>query len=110
MVAKALLGEKGHVASDAIGTLHFHHWVPFENNHMGFFTIFDGPWEQYIQDFATKTSFVFDALFPHVIGAPPPPVAKNVPAFISRHWRKTTIRLSGFTAPIQASRFKTFEP
>ena len=32
-VAKALFGEKGHVASDAIGTLHFHHWVPFEKDH-----------------------------------------------------------------------------
>ena len=83
LVAKALIGEKGHTASDAIGTLHFPHWVPFENNHVGFFTIYDGPWEQYMQDFATKTSFLFDTLFPHIIGAPPPPVAKNVPGFQS---------------------------
>ena len=102
-------GEKGHKASDSVGTLHFSHWVPFENNHMGFFTIYDGDFEKYIQDFADKTSFAFDALFPHIIGAPPTPVAKNAKAFISGH-RKTTIRPSGFTAPIQASRFKTFEP
>ena len=42
LVGKAMVGEKGHKASDAIGTLHFSHWVPFENNHIGFFTIFDG--------------------------------------------------------------------
>lgn len=81
LVGRALIGEKGHRASDAIGTLHVSHWVPFENNHIGFFTIFDGSFEKYIQDFADKTSFVFDALFPHVIGAPPTPVAKNAQAF-----------------------------
>ena len=81
LVAKAVVGEKGHKASDAIGTLHFAHWVPFENNHLGFFTIFDGDFEKYIQDFADKTSFVFDTLFPHIIGAPPTPVAKNAQAF-----------------------------
>ena len=42
LVGKALVGEKGQEASDAIGTLHFSHWVPFEKNHLGFFTIFDG--------------------------------------------------------------------
>ena len=81
LVAGALVGEKGHRASDAIGTLHFSHWVPFENNVIGFFTIFDGDFAKYIQDFADKTSFVFDALFPHTIGAPPTPVAKNAQAF-----------------------------
>ena len=80
-VAGALIGEKGHKASDSIGTLHFSHWVPFEHNHIGFFTIYDGDFEKYIQDFADKTSFVFDALFPHVTGAPPTPVAKNAQAF-----------------------------
>ena len=81
LVGKAMLGDKGHKASDAIGTLHFSHWVPFENNHLGFFTIFDGDFAKYIQDFADKTSFLFDALFPHVAGAPPTPVAKNAQAF-----------------------------
>ena len=81
LVGKAMVGEKGHTASDSIGTLHFSHWVPFENNHIGFFTIFDGSFEKYIQDFAEKTSFVFDAVCPHVVGAPPTPVAKNARAF-----------------------------
>ena len=82
LVGKALFGEKGDKASDAIGTLHVAHWVPFENNRIGFFTIFDGDFGKYIQDFAEKTSFVFDAIFPHIIGGPPTPVAKNTPAFI----------------------------
>ena len=54
LVGKALVGEKGHEGSDAIGTLHFAHCVPFENNHIGFFTIFDGDLAKYIQDFADK--------------------------------------------------------
>ena len=81
-VAQAVVGEKGHKAADAIGTLHLAHFVPFENNHLGFFTVYDGDFEKYIQDFADKTSFTFDALFPHVVGAPPTPVAKNARAFI----------------------------
>ena len=39
---------------DAVGTMHFAHWVAFENNHVGFFTVFDGDLEKYIQDFADK--------------------------------------------------------
>ena len=80
-VAGALVGEKGHKASDAIGTLHVAHFVPFEHNHIGFFTVFDGDMEKYFQDFADKAAYVFDALFPHVIGAPPTPVGKNAHAF-----------------------------
>ena len=55
--------------------------MPFENNHLGFFTIFDGDFAKYIQDFADKNSFVFDTVFPHIVGAPPTPVAKNAQAF-----------------------------
>ncbi len=69
------------LASDSIGTLHVAHFVPFEHNHIGFFTVFDGDMEKYFQDFADKTSFVFDSLFPRVTGGPPTPVAKNAQAF-----------------------------
>ena len=81
LVAGALVGDKGHKASDSIGTLHVAHWVSFEHNHIGFFTVFDGDMEKYFQDFADKTSFVFDALFPRVVGGPPTPVEKNAQAF-----------------------------
>ena len=81
LVAGALVGDKGHKAADSIGTLHVAHFVPFENNHIGFFTVYDGDFTKYFQDFAEKTSFTFDTLFPHVVGAPPTPVAKNAEAF-----------------------------
>ncbi len=81
LVAGALVGDKSDRASDSIGTLHVAHFVPFENNHLGFFTIFDGDFSKYIQDFADKGAFIFDTLFPHTVGAPPTPVAKNAQAF-----------------------------
>ena len=81
LVAGALVGDKGHKASDSIGTLHVAHFVPFEHNHIGFFTVYDGDMEKYFQDFADKAAYVFDALFPHVVGAPPTPVGKNARAF-----------------------------
>ena len=68
-------------ANDSVGTLHFSHWVLFEKNHLGFFTIYDGDFAKYIQDFADKTSFAFDTIFPHVDGGPPTPVAQNAQAF-----------------------------
>ena len=71
LVGPALMGDKGHKGSDAIGTLHLAHFVPFENNHLGFFTVYDGDVEKYFQDFAEKTSFTFDTLFPNIIGGPP---------------------------------------
>ena len=81
LVGSALLHDKGTEGLASVGTVHFSDWVPFENNHIGFFTIFDGDFEKYIQDFADKTTVVFDTLFPHVIGAPPTSVAKNAQAF-----------------------------
>ncbi len=82
LLGPALLGKKGHKGSDAIGTLHVAHFVPFENNHLGFFTIYDGSVEKYFQDFADKTSLTFNSLFPYVVGAPPTPVEKNAQAFL----------------------------
>ena len=81
-IAPTLIEEKAYKASDSLGTLHVAHFVQFENNHVGFFTVFDGDFEKYIQDFADKTSFTFNALFPNVIGGAPTPVEKNVPAFL----------------------------
>ena len=81
LVAGIMVGDKAKKASDAIGTLHVAHFVPFARNHLAFFTIFDGDFAKYIQDFADKDAFIFDTLFPHIVGAPPTPVAKNADAF-----------------------------
>ena len=80
-LAARSIRDDSYEASDALGTLHFAHWVPFEDNHIAFFTIYDGDFAKYIQDFAEKTSSLFDAVFPHVDDAPPTPVAKNAQAF-----------------------------
>ena len=80
-LAGALIADKAHEASDSIGTLHVAHFVPFEHNHVGFFTVYDGDMEKYFQDFADKTSFTFNALFPRVVGGAPTPVEKNAQAF-----------------------------
>ena len=81
LLAPAMVGKKTDEAADSLGTLHFLGWVAFEKNHLGFFTIYDGDFAKYIQDFAEKTSAAFDAAFPHIDGAPPTPVAKNAQAF-----------------------------
>ena len=83
LVAGALVGEKGHKASDSIGTLHVAHFVPFEHNHIGFFTVFDGDMEKYFQDFSDKAAYVFDALFPHVDRRAADPGGKERPRVLS---------------------------
>ena len=40
---------------DSMGTPHFAQFVPLEDNQIGFFTVYDGSFDQYIADF-TKTS------------------------------------------------------
>lgn len=67
--------------ADSVGTLHFAHFVPLSNNHLGFFTIFDGSFQKYIQDFTTHIGPVFDTLFKFVSDPPPTPVEKNSDAF-----------------------------
>jgi hypothetical protein len=66
---------------DEVGTVHFAHLVQLPNNQIGFFTIYDGPFEKYAQDFAEKLGPAFDLLFKFTIDPPPTPTAKNAAAF-----------------------------
>ena len=66
---------------NSVGTVHYSYWVPFDNDHMGFFTVYDGDFKPYVQDFADKSTVVFDTVFPHIVGAPPISVAKNPQPF-----------------------------
>ena len=66
---------------DEVGTVHFAHLVPLPNNQIGFFTVYDGPFEKYAQDFAEKLGPAFDLLFKFTIDPPPTPTAKNAAAF-----------------------------
>jgi len=70
-------GSKLTEGSDTVGTLHLAHFVPLEDDKLGFFTVYDGPFDKYIQDFAEKLGPLFDLLFKFVIEPPTTPVAKN---------------------------------
>ena len=80
--APGSIREDAYEASDSLGTLHFSHWVPFEHNHLAFFTVYDGDFKKYIHDFAEKTATMFNALFKHVQGAPPTPVEEERRRFL----------------------------
>ena len=83
LVLRATRG-KMNEGADSVGTLHFAHFVPLPDNHLAFFTIFDGSFRKYIEDFTEKLGPVFDTLFEFVSGPPPTPVAKNAETFF--HW------------------------
>lgn len=67
--------------ADTVGTLHFAHFVALPGNYLGFFTVYDGTFEKYMQDFTQKIGPIFDVLYRFVTNAPPLPVAKNSEAF-----------------------------
>jgi hypothetical protein len=52
-----------------IAVIHEARFVPFDNDtRLLFATSFDGPWESYMVDFASKPLKLFDAIFQHVEG------------------------------------------
>ena len=57
------------------------HLVALPGNHVGFFTIYDGPFDKYTQDFADKLGPAFDLMFKFTKNPPPTPTSKNAAPF-----------------------------
>jgi hypothetical protein len=70
-------------SSDEIGTLHFADFVDLGKGHIGFFTIYDGDFSSYMNDFMKFIGPTFDALMKHMKNPAPIPVAKNPENFIA---------------------------
>jgi len=63
--------EKRKEAAAAIGTLHDLRWTLFDDDtRLLFATNFDGDWDAYIDDFATKSAEMFDDVLQHIEGYP----------------------------------------
>jgi hypothetical protein len=67
--------------ADGVGTVHFVHLVEFPGQLIGFFTVYDGPWDKYLQDFATNLGPAFDLLFQFTTDRPPFPTSKHASEF-----------------------------
>ena len=64
-------GPEGRARRDAMGNLHDMRVVFFDNDtRMLFATVFDGTWDNYIDDFASKMPDQLDALFAEAVGYP----------------------------------------
>jgi hypothetical protein len=66
----------------AVGTPHFAQFVPLEDNQVGFFTVYDGSFDQYIVDFTKNIGEVFDLIFKFTKGPPPSPCRRHLQEFI----------------------------
>ena len=59
---------------DDIGTVHFARWVVLpdgdDGGHLLFASNFDGPWDDYIEDFAARSAESFDAIYSNCVGWP----------------------------------------
>jgi hypothetical protein len=67
---------------DKVGTPHFAQFVPLEDRQLGFFTVYDGSFETYIDDFTRNIGEVFDVIFKFTKDPPPSPCRKHVQEFI----------------------------
>src|SRR4051795_8524032 len=66
-----------------IGVIHEARFVPFDNDtRLLFATSFDGPWDSYMLDFASKPLKLFDGIFRHVEGYDGLPDLDAVKGFI----------------------------
>jgi hypothetical protein len=81
----ALLASRKSAIDQALSSLRTVHFARFvflqDRTQLAIITEFDGPFDDYIADFAHHIGPIFDALFEQVIDAPPLPVAKNVAEF-----------------------------
>ncbi len=59
---------------EEIGTVHFARWVVLPDDQDGgqllFTSNFDGPWDDYIEDFAAQAAESFDAIYSNCVGWP----------------------------------------
>jgi hypothetical protein len=67
---------------DSVGTPHFAQFVPLEDNQLGFFTVYDGAFDKYIQDFTKNIGHVFDVIVKFTKDPPPSPCRKYTQEFI----------------------------
>jgi hypothetical protein len=83
--AQLLLRARGHGTTkdlDSVGTPHFAQFVPLEDNQIGFFTVYDGTFNDYIADFTKNIGPVFDLIFKFTKNPPPSPCRKHLQEFI----------------------------
>ena len=96
-------------AADSIGTLHFARFFDFrDNNQMGFFTTYDGAFEDYMHDFLKDIGPLFEVLNKHVVDPAPSPIEKYPEQWIK--WATDrNVRVSAFIVPTPIYRFRTSE-
>jgi hypothetical protein len=65
-----------------VGTPHFAQFVPLGKNRVGFFTVYDGSFNEYIADFTKYIGQVFDLIFKFTKDPPPSPCRNHLQEFI----------------------------
>ena len=83
---RALQASPGYRPGDyelPIAVIHEARFVPFDDDtRLLFATSFDGPWDSYMDDFASKPLKLFDAIFQHVEGYQGLPDLESVKKFV----------------------------
>ena len=67
---------------DTVGTSHFAQFVPLVHDQIGFFTVYDGAFDEYIADFTRSIGRMFDLIFEFIKEPPPSPCRTHLREFI----------------------------
>jgi len=83
---------------DTVGTPHFAQFLPLEDNQIGFFTVYDGSFDQYIADFTKNIGPVFDVIFKFTKDPPPSPCRAHLQEFIEFAARANRVPIGFYQA------------
>jgi hypothetical protein len=67
---------------DMVGTPHFAQFVPLDDDHIGFFSVYDGSFGTYVADLTRQLGPVFDLLFKFTSNPPPSPCRRHLHEFV----------------------------
>ena len=93
----AQINSGGRTALDDIGTVHFLRWVVIPDGEDGgqllFTSNFDGPWDDYIEDFAAQSAESFQAIYSNCVGWPEggPKDVDAFKAYVRQHELKADV-------------------
>ncbi len=86
---RARIDSGGPTPLDQIGTVHFARWVVIPDDQDGgqllFTTNFDGPWDDYIEDFAAESAESFEAIYSNCVGWPGAQDVDAFKAYVRQH-------------------------
>lgn len=90
-------------ALTSVGTVHFARFVFLTPLQLAVITSYDGPFDSYIEAFATDIGDIFDELLQYMVDHPPLPVQNNLPDFLAYVQKNDRSIIDGVRQPLYSA-------